>query len=250
MASMRMTLIERFYPESRFGGFSDIDGTVAFYSRVNSMLGSDDIVLDVGAGRGAALIDDRVEFRRNLRKLRGKCKKVIGIDVDANARSNPGLDEFHMINDVSAWPVADSSVDILTADFVLEHVNDPALFFKEVVRVLKPGGVFCARTTNRLGYVGLIASMVPNNRHAKVARFAQKDRAEIDVFPTRYQVNTVWVAKQYLKSAGLEGVVYGYEAEPSYLQFSALAYAVGKFLHALTPGILRSTLFIFCRKPT
>jgi len=249
MASNRTALVERFYPESRFGGFSDIDGTVAFYSRVNSMLHSDDVVLDVGSGRGAALIDDIVEFRRELRKLRGKCKKVIGLDVDPDAMSNPGLDEFHLIDGVSVWPIADSSVDLLISDFVLEHISNPPAFLKEVVRVLKPGGVFCARTTNRVGYVGLIASIVPNRRHAKVTRFAQKDRAEMDVFPTRYQINTVWAARRYLKAAGLDGLVYGYEAEPAYLQFSVLAYGVGKYFHAMTPGVFRSTLFVFARKP-
>jgi len=30
--------IDKHYPESRFGGFSDIDGTVTFYSRVNALL--------------------------------------------------------------------------------------------------------------------------------------------------------------------------------------------------------------------
>ena len=33
-----MTPRERFYPESRFGGFTDIDGTIAFYTRVHSQL--------------------------------------------------------------------------------------------------------------------------------------------------------------------------------------------------------------------
>ena len=48
-----MTLLERFYPESRFGGYSDIDGTVTFYGRVQALLQSDMVVLDVGCGRGA-----------------------------------------------------------------------------------------------------------------------------------------------------------------------------------------------------
>ena len=39
-------LKERFYSESRFGGFTNIDGTVAFYLRVNTLAASKDVVLD------------------------------------------------------------------------------------------------------------------------------------------------------------------------------------------------------------
>jgi hypothetical protein len=31
------SLLQRFYPESAFGGVYDVDGTVAFYLRVNSL---------------------------------------------------------------------------------------------------------------------------------------------------------------------------------------------------------------------
>ena len=41
-------LIQRFYPESRFGGFTDIDGTVAFYSRVNALVKPLYVVVDFG----------------------------------------------------------------------------------------------------------------------------------------------------------------------------------------------------------
>lgn len=244
-----MSFLQRFYPESTFGGYSDRDGTVAFYGRIQSMLAPEMTVLDVGCGRGAGLVDDPVRWRRELRRLRGKCKRVIGIDVDPVGVENPGLDEFRLLRGgVSTWPVDDASVDLIVSDFVLEHIDDPAGFFAEVNRVLKPAGVFCARTTNRLGYVGLAASVVPNRRHARVLGTVQRDRKEIDVFPTRYRANTVWRLRAELGRIGFEPVVYGYEAEPSYLQFSAIAYGFGKLLHWLTPPPLRTCLFVFGRK--
>ena len=45
-------LLERFYPETTFGGFTRVDGTMAFYLRVRSLLCPDSVVLDVGCGRG------------------------------------------------------------------------------------------------------------------------------------------------------------------------------------------------------
>lgn len=138
-----MTLLERFYPESRFGGYSDQDGTVAFYGRIQGLLA-------------------------------------------------PGMT-------------------------VLEHVDDPVKFFAEVERVLKPGGIFCARTTNRLGYVGLAASLIPNRRHARVLGKVQRDRKEIDVFPTRYRINTVWRLRAALKRIGFEGAALVHAGALSYL---------------------------------
>ena len=244
-----MRFLERFYPESRFGGFSDLDGTVAFYSRIQALLDAGMTVLDVGCGRGAGLMEDPVAYRRKLRDLRGGDRKVIGLDVDPDAAQNPGLDEFHRIDGVSAWPIADASIDLIVSDFMLEHIDNPEAFFADVARVLKPGGIFCARTPNRIGYVGLVASLIPNRRHTQVLKVAQEDRKEIDVFPTYYRANTVWAVRRMLRQAGLEGITYGYEAEPSYLQFSALAYALGKYLHLFTPSALRTCLFVFARKP-
>lgn len=147
-----MSLLQRFYPESAFGGYSDCDGTVVFYGRVQSLLTPAMTVLDVGCGRGAGLVDDPVRRRQELRQLRGRCRRVIGIDVDPVGAENPGVDEFRHLSDPTVWPVDDASVDLIVSDFVLEHIADPAQYFAEVNRVLKPAGVYCARTANRLGY--------------------------------------------------------------------------------------------------
>lgn len=147
-----LSLLECFYPESRFGGFSDLDGTVAFYGRIQAMLDAGMTVLDVGCGRGAGLMEDPVAYCRQLHDLRGKGRRVIGLDVDPDAAQNPGLDEFQRIDGVSAWPIADASIDLIVSDFVLEHIDNPEAFFTQVAQVLKPGGVFCARTPNPGSY--------------------------------------------------------------------------------------------------
>src|ERR1039458_7226174 len=75
------TAFERAYPEARFGGFSDVDGTIAFYGRVRALVEGGAVVLDVGCGRGGGC-DDVVRYRREIRSLRGRAGRVIGIDVD------------------------------------------------------------------------------------------------------------------------------------------------------------------------
>lgn len=76
------------YPESKFGGFTDIDGTVVFNTRVQSLVTPDTVLLDIGCGRGA-FREDPVAIRRHLRTFKGKVRTVIGLDVDEAAANNP-----------------------------------------------------------------------------------------------------------------------------------------------------------------
>lgn len=241
-----MSYVKQFYPESRFGGFTDVDGTIAFYGRVNGLLKEDSVVLDVGCGRGLFL-EDPVAFRRQLRNLRGKAARVIGLDVDEAAAANSSIDEFHRIDGKSPWPVADSSVDLLVSDCTLEHVPQPSEFFSEIRRVLKPGGVCCLRTSNSLSYVGLVARLIPNRLHSKVLAKVQDKRKPEDVFPTVYRCNTVGAVRRAMELHQFEHVVYGYEAEPSYLNFSKLAYFLGVLHQRFCPHPMRPAIFAFGR---
>jgi len=237
--------LARFYPESRFGGFTDVDGTVAFYSRVNALLAPSFVVIDFGCGRGAHT-EDRVPFRRELRRLKGKVTRVIGLDVDAAGGGNPSIDEFRALSGPE-WPVDAHSVDMIVCDSVMEHLPDPDHFFSEAKRVLVSGGLLCLRTPNRRSYVGIASRLVPNRYHDRVLSKAQTGRKEEDVFPTLYRCNTMGAVRRQFRRHGFEGVVYGYEAEPSYLDFSRLMYALGVVHQRLAPAFLSPSIFAFAR---
>jgi len=242
-----MSFESSFYPESKFGGFTDIDGTVAFYLRVNALLTASSVVLDVGCGRGAHA-EDPVPARRDLRILRGKARRVIGIDVDAAAMNNPYLDEFHALES-GAWPVQDDSVDLIVCDYVLEHLEDPGVFFREVRRVLRMDGVICIRTPNLWGYNTLVSRLIPNRYHARVTARVQQGRKEEDVFPTFYRCNTPAKIRSMLNRSGCTcNVAYGYSAEPSYLSFSRLAYWFGVLHQRYAPAFFKLTILAFGRR--
>src|SRR5207253_5076318 len=146
-----------------------------------------------------------------------------------------------------AWPVPDNAVDLCVCDNVLEHVERPQAFFSECRRVLKDGGCLCLRTPNRWSYIALIASIIPNRHHAGVLRKVQPTRKEEDVFPTLYRCNSTHKLRRTLNDFGFESVVYGYEAEPSYLSFSRWAYRLGVLHQRIAPRFLRPSIFVFAR---
>jgi SAM-dependent methyltransferase len=237
----------RFHPEAEFGGFTDMDGTFAFFLRARELLPAEGVALDVGCGRGTQG-DDPVQIRRDLRILRGHCKLTIGIDLDPGAAHNPYIDEFRLIAPDGRWPVGDGSIDLALADFVIEHVSDPDAFFAEAARVIKPGGHFGIRTINAHSYLGLGSRMVPNRLHSAVLRRAQPEREAEDVFPTLYRCNTIRKLREALNRHGFDAAVYGAEAEPAYLGFSSFTYALGLMHRRLAPGFLRVGIVGWARR--
>ena len=236
----------KFYPEADFGGFSRVDGTIAFYNRVNALLQPSDIVLDVGCGRGS-FMDLSRSYSQGLRMLKGKCKKVIGIDVDPAGFENKAVDEFYLIQS-SRWPLEDNAVDLCVSDFVMEHLEKPKEFLAECWRILKPGGYLCLRTPNKWGYVALAAMLIPKKMHHSFLKKAQPERETRDVFPAFYRCNTIFKMKAEMEKAGFAAVVYGTEAEPAYFGFSKILYGLAKFYHKIVPEILSTCLFGFGRK--
>lgn len=236
-----------FYPESRLGGFTSVDGTITFYSRVNALLNTESMVVDVGCGRGVYGLDP-VPFRKQLRVIKDKCRKVIGIDVDHGAGENPFIDEFRPITPDNCWPVEDGSIDLCLCDNVLEHVEYPHQFFSECERTIKPGGNICIRTPNVLSYFGLLSKLVPNRQHTQVLKKVKDGVVEEDVFPTFYRCNTVSAVRRVLRTHGFEACVYGYDAEPSYLSFSILLYFLGVLHQRYAPGIVKVGIHAFGKK--
>jgi ubiquinone/menaquinone biosynthesis C-methylase UbiE len=244
---MARNLKEKFYPESRFGGFTDIDGTIAFYNRVNALIHPMDTVLDIGCGRGAFLEDSNT-YRKNLRNLRGKVKEVIGIDVDPAGEGNPGIDSFKRIEAEGEWPIEEGSIDLAVSDWVLEHVSNPKLFFRECSRVLKAGGYLCMRTTNKWGYIAIGARVLPKSWQGRMIRQMQEGRKEEDIFPAYYRCNTRGEIKKMMRKYGFKGVVYGYDAEPRYFSNSFFGYAALRFYQSVCPSIIKSAFFIYVKK--
>jgi SAM-dependent methyltransferase len=237
----------RVYPETAFFGFSRIDGTVWFYTRVRSLLRPESTMLDIGCGRGSKA-GDPVPFRRSLTNMRGSCARVIGIDVSRDGEENALIDEFRVIDDEQRWPLEDGSIDVALTDWVLEHIEDVDSFFREAARVIKPNGSLCIRTVNRHGYPAFCSRMLTDRLRARVLKAAQRDRECADVFPAHYLCNTERKITRYMTKFGFDSIVVPFEAEPAYLDFSPLAYRVAAAVGQYLPGSLKSALLAFGRR--
>jgi SAM-dependent methyltransferase len=228
------------------GGFTSRDGTIEFYNRVNALLQPGFKVLDLGAGRGAWHYSHTPEYKRILRTFKGKVKEYIGADVDTAVLGNPTTDRNVLIED-GLVPLGDGEVDIVISDWVLEHIVDVASFKREVDRVLKPGGFFCARTPHSFSYVSLAARVIGNSSHVKFLRWVQPNRKAQDAFPTAYQCNTFRAVSRWFD--GWKNYTYLYTAEPSYYFGSKPVFHFMNLMHRLLPRAMTGSLFIFLRKP-
>ena len=210
-----------------------------FFGRVGALVDGQTRLLEFGCGRGLSE-EDPVPYRRAIQNFRGRVAWVEGIDIDESVKENPKVDRLTIVRPDEKLPFADQSFDVIIADWVLEHVADPTFVVAELARVLKVGGWFCARTTNSIAPVALIARVVPNRLHYRVVSRLQphSTRKDADVFPTVYRMNSVRsVTRQFGQSHWLTRT-WTHRNEPAYWGGSdagkRLGFIIEKFLPAHT----------------
>ena len=234
-------------PEIAAGGFTRYEGAIQFFSRLQSLLQPHFEVLDLGAGRGVFL-EDEVPFRRDLRTLKGKVKKVVGADVDQAVLENSGVDEKILITAGAPLPFPDTTFDLIFSDWVLEHVDDPSAFSSEITRVLKSGGWFCARTPNKWGLTAIGARIIPNALHGKLLNQLQPSRQDHDIFPTRYRLNTIGALKKYFPDSAWDHCSYYWRGEPKYFGENVVIFHLMQIWNWFVPPSMSTDVFVFIRK--
>lgn len=105
-----------------------------FRERILTHLRPDSALLDLGAGAG---IVEQMNFR-------GCAASICGVDLDPRVVNNPMLDEGRVAN-ADGIPYEANRFDVVFSDNVLEHLEEPLNVFREVARVLKPGGILYLR---------------------------------------------------------------------------------------------------------
>lgn len=199
-----------FYP-----GFARNWDDALFRERILAAMPENAEILDVGAGAGIV----------EMMNFKGIARHVCGVDLDPRVEQNPYLDEGRHA-DAGKIPYESGRFDMVFADNVMEHLEHPDEVFREICRVLKPGGRLLFKTPNRNHYMPLIARATPHGFHQWVNR--KRGRAEEDTFPTRYRANSRSQVKRLAEATGFHvQSVELIEGRPEYLRLFPLTYALG-----------------------
>lgn len=247
-SDLNLRIIGSHYPEFKISSYTSVDGSVEFYSRINSLLKDSMIVLDFGAGRGAWNEDSTCLYRKSLRNLQGKVKKIIGCDIDEAIYDNSTVDETIMVKVGETLPFENNSLDLIISDFTFEHIENDREVAEEFTRILKVGGWVCARTPNKFYYISILTQFIKNNWHRKLLKFIQPLRKDIDVFPTKFKMNSIKKINQLFPANQYENYTYFFEPEPAYFFGNKFIFSVMKILNSFLPSYLKANIFIFMRK--
>jgi ubiquinone/menaquinone biosynthesis C-methylase UbiE len=155
--------------------------------------------LDLGCGR-RLLPEWMPDAEKVQLELAGRARLCVGIDPDFVS-----LADNHLLkNRVAAGsrlPFSEGSFTLLSANMVIEHIEDPDVLLREARRVLGKGGIFVFHTPNLRSYATFLATLVPESWKARLIRYME-GRKEEDVFPTRYRMNTEQKIREYAARHG------------------------------------------------
>jgi len=155
------------------------------------------VLLDIGCGYG-----------RNARRFAQGCERYIGLNIDeeelaAARRSHPEPKfEFHQGDAMDMRPIPDASVDVILLIFVLEHIADPPRLWREIARVLKPGGGALLVAPNLANATSLVIKVLPDSARLRLKQLLTGKEEPPD-YPIYYRCNTVAQMDRMAGTAGL-----------------------------------------------
>ena len=193
---------------------------------VRSRLTADSHVLDLGCGRGGV-----VElFWRDV-------KLAAGLDPDIPSLSEHRAAGMPVIRGVGErMPFVDASFDLIVCLWVLEHLREPLTTFREVRRILRPGGHFIFLTPNLrhpLMVANRLGKAVPRLQRRLVPRLY--GRSEQDTFPVQYRANTPAAIRGLAAEAGLDVSELRLVRDPTYLAVNDMMFRMSVLGERLLP---------------
>ena len=168
-------------------------------------------VLDVGAGRKDFPLDDAPGLQ------------LFGVDPDATAIAHHDTLSLRAAARGERLPFQDGSFDLICSAWVLEHVDAPRAFVREIARVLRPGGRFAFVTPNGRNPVTWVIRAIPNRLHPSIMRRVQH-RDVKDTYPVRYRINTPRTVDRIMGEAGLVREQLVLNGDPTYLALGARSF--------------------------
>ena len=204
--------------------------------------------LDVGAG--TKVHDGWIGI--NEKDLADRADLLVGCDMVETHLSRNQLIKGAAVADAAHLPFANGSFDLVTANMVLEHVEDPYVVFAEVARVLAPAGLFVFVTPNVRNPLVRLASVVLSRKVRKELAHLIDGRENEHIFHTFYRANSRSVIRDLCQRVSLRlREVDAFNSYPN-IRFWPLTVIEALWIKAITRGPFNeftSNLFGVLEKP-
>jgi 2-polyprenyl-3-methyl-5-hydroxy-6-metoxy-1,4-benzoquinol methylase len=131
----------------------------SIYQMVSTMLSKKysggGLLLDIGCGSGSLN-----PF------VRAQVDRYIGVDVVRYEDLSAEIEFIPFDLDSGKVPLADESANIVCSAEVIEHLENPRAFVRELVRLTKPGGLIIITTPNQLSILSKLTLILKNEFNA------------------------------------------------------------------------------------
>ena len=184
------------------------DSLTLYREVIDQCTHADTYILDIGCGHA--------DF---LTSIYAKTEHTYGIDPDANALSKNTTIRNTFVGTADSLPFEDNFFDLVVLAWVLEHLDSPEKAFREIYRVLKPGGSVIFLTPNTWNYNVWIIRLIPNRFHDFFTRKLY-NRQEHDTYRVRYKINSANKIDRTLLPIGFKKTQLIFNGDPSYISFN------------------------------
>jgi ubiquinone/menaquinone biosynthesis C-methylase UbiE len=208
--------------EQKYPGWVGMDKIIDIFIRECIVPGG--VVLDVGCGKRSPLAC----YRNDLRLL-------VGADLELrDLRENTDVKTLVLADGSGRLPFLSNTFDLIFSKTVIEHLLDPLMFFREMYRLLKPGGSFVWATSNLKSLPILVSYLTPLIVHKWVYRRVFGSKLTFDQFPTYYRANTKQAIHQQLIRAGFAKVSFCAASWPLYFAINRPLFLFFLPIHRLS----------------
>lgn len=183
---------------------------------IDEKVTSDSYLLDVGCGHGEL-----------LKSVYAKTPHTYGLEPDAQVLEKNYLITHKVVGVVEHMPFSDGMFDVVVLEWVLEHLPNPEAAFREIYRVLKPGGRVVCITPNAWNYNTWIIRAIPNRFHAFFTKRLY-GRQDGDTYPVQYKINTPARMEQILRGIGFKKHKIILNGDPTYISFNTPTFAFAR----------------------
>src|SRR5262245_7997023 len=183
---------------------------------------------------------------------------VVGMDPSATAMAQHRNIRNRTCAFLDKLPFADGSFDVISCNMVVEHLADPVVCFREIHRVLAPGGVAIFHTPNLWHYMVFlnhtVGRILPRALTTRLIRIAE-EREEDDIFKTFYRLNTTSRVSRMAAELGfmMERQRFIPSPQPFFNFFLPAAFVqmlITRAMQELRLQSLESTMLVLLRKPS